>query len=225
MTTQRDLLSRLPGVEFLVLAPAAWEVRPPLATPVIDPATHRALLAQVTLLRASTGVGAADGSTVLVGQDIWDENKGVRNIESVLNQLSVPDLAGWGGLTGLAMSSDGRTIIGEAFNPQGDVEVWCAVLPVKPFAPEFNAVPVGNYQVQAGQNISFNISATDGDLNQFVQYRLIGKIPSTVTFTGVEFLWSPTIDEIGDHAFTIRAYDNCVPSRYTDSQFTITVTV
>ena len=104
------------------------------------------------------------------------------------------------------------------------MEAWRAVLPVNASAPEFNTLPGGNYQMQAGQNISFNFSATDGDLDQFVQYRLIGNIPSTVTFAGVEFSWTPTIDEVGEYAFTIRAYDNGVPSRYTDSQFTITVT-
>ncbi|MBX3306640.1 MAG: hypothetical protein KF751_11385 [Nitrospira sp.] len=61
MSTERNLLSRLPGVSFLVLAPAAQEVCPPLAAPVIDPATHGELLTQVARLRALAGVGAADG--------------------------------------------------------------------------------------------------------------------------------------------------------------------
>ena len=60
MSTERNLLSRLPGVAFLVLAPAAQEVRPPLAAPVIDPATHGELLTQVALLRALAGMGQAN---------------------------------------------------------------------------------------------------------------------------------------------------------------------
>jgi hypothetical protein len=62
MTTQRDLLSRLPGVEFLVLAPAAGQVGRALAAPLIEPAIHREWLAQVARLRASAGMADADGS-------------------------------------------------------------------------------------------------------------------------------------------------------------------
>jgi hypothetical protein len=168
---------------------------------------------------------SSDGSTILAGQNIWDENNGVRNLDAVLNQLSVPNLAGWGGgLVGLAMSADGRTIVGVGANPQGDTEAWRTVLPENARAPEFVNAPASSYQVQAEQNLSFTVSATDGDANQLVLYRLLGSVPPGVLFTGDTFSWTPTTVDLGDHVFTLRAYDDGLPSRFTDVQFTITVT-
>lgn len=142
----------------------------------------------------------------------------------VLTDAGLSGFENWSSINAVGISADGRTIVGEGTNPDGNQEAWRVVLPVNAVAPIFNTVPVGGYQVQVGQNISFRISATDGDLNQSVQYRLLGNIPTSLIFTGVEFSWSPMIDDVGDHVFTIRAYDNGVPSRFTDVQFTITVT-
>ena len=173
---------------------------------------------------------SADGSVIVGGNQgnpfIWDQNNGVRSLNQVFFELGMPDPVadGWSILSLVGISADGRTIVGEAFNPQGDVEAWRAVLPVNAFAPEFVNAPANNYQVQAGQNISFTVSATDGDANQFVLYRLLGNVPLGVAFNGGTLSWDPTSADIGDHPFTIRAYDNGVPSRFTDAQFTITVT-
>ena len=59
LTIQRDLLARLPDIEFVVLAPAAGLISPPLAAPVIDPASHRELLGRASSLRASVDMGPA----------------------------------------------------------------------------------------------------------------------------------------------------------------------
>ena len=59
LTIQRGLLARLPDIEFVVLAPAAGLIRPPLAAPVIDPASHRELLGRASSLRASVNMGPA----------------------------------------------------------------------------------------------------------------------------------------------------------------------
>ena len=179
-------------------------------------------------LEGAFGV-SADGSVIVGGNQgnpfVWDTNNGVRSLSTVLFDLGVPGMDGWTILSAVGISADGRTIVGEAFNPQGDIEAWRAVLPVNAFAPVFNTVPVGNYQVQAGQNISFVISATDDDTpSQLVQYRLLGNVPSGVTLNGGTFSWDPTTGDVGDHDFTIRAYDSGVPSRFTDVQFSITVT-
>ena len=86
-------------------------------------------------------------------------------------------------------------------------------------------MPVGSYEVLAGQNVLFDLSAQDLDVPaQSVNFRLIGSVPLGVDFTGNVFSWTPTTDDIGSHSFTIRAYDNGVPSRFIDTEFTITVT-
>ena len=167
---------------------------------------------------------SAGGSVIVGGSNIWDANNGVRSLTQVLTDAGLSGFENWSSINAVGISADGRTIVGEGTNPDGNQEAWRVVLPVNAVAPIFNTVPVGGYQVQVGQNISFRISATDGDLNQSVQYRLLGNIPTSLIFTGVEFSWSPMIDDVGDHVFTIRAYDNGVPSRFTDVQFTITVT-
>ena len=97
------------------------------------------------------------------------------------------------------------------------------VLPVNAAAPVFNTVPAGLYTVQTGQPLSFTVSAFDPD-GQLVQYRLLGNVPSGVNFLGGDFSWTPTQDDVGGHALVIRAYDSGVPSRHTDSPFTISVT-
>ncbi len=113
---------------------------------------------------------------------------GVRSLNQVFFELGVAGTDGWSILSAVGISADGRTIVGEAFNPQGDIEAWRAVLPENAFAPEFVDVPSG--------------------------------VVSLDSF----FSWTPTSDDVGDHVFTVRAYDNGVPSRFTDVQFTIIVT-
>jgi probable HAF family extracellular repeat protein len=170
---------------------------------------------------------SADGSVIVGGGIIWDTNNGVRNLRQVLTDLGVPGMDNWLGIGALGISADGRTLVGVGTNPQGYEEAWRVVLPENAFAPEFGSVPVGNYQVQAGQNISFSISATDADSpSQLVLYRLIGNVPAGVSLlSDGTFSWDPTTDDLGDYAFTIRAYDSGVPSRFTDATFTITVTL
>jgi hypothetical protein len=179
-------------------------------------------------LEGAFGV-SADGSVIVGGNQgnpfVWDANNGVRSLNQVFFELGVPGTDSWFILSAEGISADGRTIVGEAFNPQGDIEVWRAVLPENAFSPEFITVPVGNYQVQAGQEISFNFSANDFDSPaQLVNFRLMGNVPTGVVWLNSFFSWTPTNDDVGDHVFTVRAYDNGVPSRFTDVQFSITVT-
>jgi uncharacterized membrane protein len=77
---------------------------------------------------------SADGSTI-VGvvhapaerAFIWDEVAGMRFLDVVLTDLGL-DLTGWtlGEATGI--SNDGRVIVGEGLNPNGDIEGWIANL-------------------------------------------------------------------------------------------------
>ncbi len=87
--------------------------------------------------RIANGV-SADGS-VVVGQGnftggsqgafIWDATNGVRSVQDILaNNLGL-DLTGWNLYNAIGVSSDGRTIVGNGINPNGDNEAWVAVVP------------------------------------------------------------------------------------------------
>ncbi|MEK6801410.1 MAG: putative Ig domain-containing protein [Nitrospirota bacterium] len=172
---------------------------------------------------------SADGSTVLAGQDIWDENNGARNLESVMSQLGVPDLAGWSGLMGLVMTGDGRTIVGTGTNPLGDQEAWRAVLPENLFAPQYAGST--SFSGQADNPLTFrlnlfapDVSDQDSATQQF-QVRLIGNVPAGATLDPFGFFsWTPTTSDIGVHQLTVRLYDNGVPSRFSEFQIDVTVT-
>lgn len=160
--------------------------------------------------------------SLLVGASFWDANNGIRSLSQVFTESGIAGFESWS-MSAIGVSADGRTIVGEGTNPAGNQEGWRVVLPINAGAPVFNTVPVGLYTVQTGQPLSFTVSAFDPD-GQLVQYRLLGNAPTGVNFLGGDFSWTPSNDDVGSHSFTIRAYDNGVPSRFIDTQFTITVT-
>jgi probable HAF family extracellular repeat protein len=79
----------------------------------------------------------ADGS-VIVGSGraettnlafIWTEADGMRAIQDVLASEYGLDLTGWTLQHVYDISADGRTILGQGKNPDGDSESWIAVIP------------------------------------------------------------------------------------------------
>lgn len=75
---------------------------------------------------------SADG-TVIVGESghtafIWDETNGIRNLKNVLELDLGLDLTGWELMSANAISDDGRIIVGEATNPDGNGEAWIATM-------------------------------------------------------------------------------------------------
>lgn len=77
---------------------------------------------------------SADGS-IVVGNSgnrgyIWDESQGARYVDEVLvSEVGLGDeLAGWALDSTLAVSADGRTLIGRGTNPAGNTEAWIAFL-------------------------------------------------------------------------------------------------
>ncbi|MCO6044062.1 hypothetical protein NG895_09085 [Aeoliella sp. ICT_H6.2] len=67
---------------------------------------------------------------------IWDETGGMRNLVDVLTDdfgLG-SELAGWNLTEATAISDDGRVIVGNGFNPDGNSEAWRAVLVPEPSA-------------------------------------------------------------------------------------------
>jgi probable HAF family extracellular repeat protein len=90
----------------------------------------------------------ADGGTVVgssivgltttqfgVGPDydpfIWDAGHGMRNLVDVLsNDYGLgPALAGWNLAEATAISDDGKVIVGNGFNPDGNFEAWIVRIP------------------------------------------------------------------------------------------------
>ena len=89
---------------------------------------------------------SADGSVVVgygealfSGQSrafVWTPATGIRDLREVLVLLGLgPDLSGWQLTEAVAVSADGRTILGNGVGPSGKPEAWIAVVPVIP-APE-----------------------------------------------------------------------------------------
>jgi hypothetical protein len=78
---------------------------------------------------------AADGATV-VGYTsspfrafIWDSVNGMRNLQNVLVSDYGLDLTGWTLEAATDISPNGRTIVGNGTNPNGDLEAWIAIIP------------------------------------------------------------------------------------------------
>lgn len=59
---------------------------------------------------------------------VWDEVRGMRNLNVVLTDLGV-DLTGWHLSSVRAVSADGLTVVGSGRNPSGVSEAWVAVIP------------------------------------------------------------------------------------------------
>ena len=73
----------------------------------------------------------ADGS-VIVGIShwpfIWTTDEGIRRLDEVLVEDHGLDLTGWELLSAVAISDNGRTIVGLGRNPDGVTEAWIARL-------------------------------------------------------------------------------------------------
>ena len=86
---------------------------------------------------------SADGSVVVGERDygveqpntssreafVWTASGGMRGVRDVLVNDYGLDLTGWTLVQAFAVSADGRTIVGQGFNPSGDVEAWIAIVP------------------------------------------------------------------------------------------------
>lgn len=76
--------------------------------------------------------GSADGSLIVgsastvLGSEafLWDQLKGMRNLRIVAESEYGLDLTGWTLTRAFAMSPDGRIIVGEGINPDGNAEAW-----------------------------------------------------------------------------------------------------
>ena len=60
---------------------------------------------------------------------IWTADDGMRDLLEVLRTDYAIDMAGWTLTEAVDISADGRTIVGNGFNPEGHEEAWVAVIP------------------------------------------------------------------------------------------------
>ena len=89
------------------------------------------------LFSAAARAASGDGSIIVgVGNTtqgfdafIWDAANGMRRLEDALSDDYGVDLAGWNLYTASDISSDGRVIVGEGINPQGQQEAWIVAIP------------------------------------------------------------------------------------------------
>jgi probable HAF family extracellular repeat protein len=75
----------------------------------------------LTFGTSSTGSG---GSSAF----IWNESQGMRNLSEVLTNEYELDIQGWLLQSVVGISDDNLTIVGNAFNPEGNNEAWIARL-------------------------------------------------------------------------------------------------
>ena len=73
------------------------------------------------------GYGTVDSGALAL---IWDADRGLRDLKSVLENECGLDLTGWRLNVASGVSADGLVIVGFAGNnPDGENEAWIAVLP------------------------------------------------------------------------------------------------
>lgn len=79
-----------------------------------------------------TIVGTSTSATV-VEAFIWTEAQGMRSLKGVLESEFGLDVTGWTLLKAMAVSDDGRTIVGMGIDPQGNNQGWVAYLGANPW--------------------------------------------------------------------------------------------
>ena len=89
---------------------------------------------------ASDALAVSGDGTIVVGWSgmhdlrykhafIWTADDGMRDLLEVLCTDYAIDMAGWTLTEAVDISADGRTIVGNGFNPEGHEEAWVAVIP------------------------------------------------------------------------------------------------
>jgi probable HAF family extracellular repeat protein len=77
----------------------------------------------------SITVGAGTSAEDLGIAVFWNKQGQIANLRNYLVNRGVPGLDGWRLRLPWAISRDGRTIVGEGFNPQGQQAAWMATIP------------------------------------------------------------------------------------------------
>jgi probable HAF family extracellular repeat protein len=88
----------------------------------------------------ATIVGTSTSATALEAF-IWTEAQGMRSLKGVLESELGLDLTGWKLLYAMAVSDDGRTIVGEGIDPLGHNQGWVAYLGADPWTDLGHGLP------------------------------------------------------------------------------------
>lgn len=121
----------------------------------------------------SATLASADGR-VIVGYSyngtsseyfVWTASTGIRTLRAIL-ALDGIDISAWRNLKAFAISDDGSTIVGEGYNPQGNLEAWAMRLPN--VAPLANAG--GPYSGAKKTSISFDGSQSSDPEGSLLTY-------------------------------------------------------
>jgi len=85
--------------------------------------------------------------------------------------------------------------------------------------------PIGDKSIDESQNLSFIVTASDPDAGDAVTLSAMG-LPAGASFTPATgaFNWTPTSDQVGEHAVTFAATDDGSPNLSDSETITITVT-
>lgn len=86
--------------------------------------------AYATSANGGVVVGTSNGAVTDFEAFIWDAEHGMRPLQSILEGLGLAaELAGWQLGVAYDISYDGRTIVGQGINPDGEEEGWIAFIP------------------------------------------------------------------------------------------------
>jgi len=119
---------------------------------------------------------SADGKTV-VGQGrpegpatafIWTAEGGIRDVKSELENSGL-NLSGWHLATAMAISDDGRTIIGSGYNPDGVQEAWIATIP-EPSAVGLLCIGVAFLSINL-RRLPWRLGSTAGGEFEITRYK------------------------------------------------------
>jgi probable HAF family extracellular repeat protein len=108
----------------------------------------------------SAALGVSDDGNVIVGianftdtfngdhdAFIWTPSRGMRLLkDALMADYCAAELEGWRLTSAWSVSGDGRTIVGEGINPQGDAEAFMVRLDAAPCRADFNGDNVVNSQ-------------------------------------------------------------------------------
>jgi len=87
---------------------------------------------------SSVAYGISDDGLRIVGSSgsgeaaLWDEDRNIFNLQTLLSDEYGLDITGWDLEAALAISADGSTIVGWGYNPDGNKEAWVANISAVP---------------------------------------------------------------------------------------------
>jgi len=134
-------------------------------------------------------LAVSDDGSVVVGwsQDnlsephafIWTEENGTQKLQDVLENTYGLELPGWTLTAAIDITPDGKTIIGDGINPQGQQEGWRIVLPATMSSDNFIGA---NTQLYPNPTTGVVFLETEGIVDNISVYNISGQKITTPEF-------------------------------------------